>query len=151
MSRKTIVLILWHANAHRFRAHESEISQFADMVLYSAKLLENDPDALNDAMEDLLRADFAVFGSNSGDNIWPKVIDFAEKNHVPHAYVGTPNHPMSMQELEWSVQINEYYMQSGSRNYVNMMRMAAKLAGDEQQTPEPVAIVPWQTFDIMRC
>lgn len=141
---KKLVLVLWYRNAARFRNLIPEASSFADVHVYSARDLDEGLVSFETLCEDLLTADFALFGSNSGNDIWPQIHSFIAEHPVMHAFVGNADHAQSYEVLERSVRCDEYYRNGGRKNYLNLLKFIARLAGDAALHPEPARDLPWQ-------
>lgn len=143
---KKITAIVWHASASRMRMVVRDMEDDLEAKIYSGRNLDEEKESFDELCRDIDTSDALILNVTSGDQIWDDVFSYLEGKKVKKIYIGAnaTEYIKDKETLEYSAKGNDFYTFGGRNNYINLIRYAACIAGDESIKYEEPIQIPWQ-------
>lgn len=142
---KNIVAIMWHGSYNILSKLKPQISEYANIKIYSSRLLEEDKQNTDILIKDIKECDVLILNKTSSETIWDEIDLIIENIKAPRVYVGGESslYITDKQELKISSLCNTYMTYSGEENWINMIKYILNdLLKEKIKYKDPIKI-PW--------
>ena len=145
---KKIVGVFWHSAAERLKKLSDKYKDIADVSIYSLKTVEQDAEIFKMLCSDLDKADIMILNLASSAQISSEIKNYITDNKTKKIFVGssTIENVVNQDDLEISAEANEYYIQNGEKNLINLIRFAANKAGDVKVLYDEPQYIPMEAI-----
>lgn len=145
---KKIVGVFWHSAAERLKALSDKYKDIADVSIYSLKTVEQDAEMFKMLCSDLDKADIMILNLASSVQISSDIKNYIIDNKTKKIFVGSNaiENVVNQDDLKISAEANEYYIQNGEKNLINLIKFAANKAGDVKVLYDEPQYIPMEAI-----
>ncbi|AIS51710.1 cobaltochelatase CobN [Thermoanaerobacter kivui] len=143
---KRITAVVWHSYATLLRKVSEELKGVLDVKVYSARLLEEGKEDIDELYKEMEESDLLFFYRSSGESVWTELESKVKTMNKPVVCTAFDPTFWSMSNVNISIPAKCYaYMtQGGNENFLQMFLMlAAEVLGLNVSYSEPKEY-PWE-------